>query len=180
MQVDWFGEPIDYSTAASEINAHLGSEYHGLIPTSWTLHDLTVTEETYPGANPAQAILPLEVTGLRSTPDTYLSPGLCPLLRLSTAVPKRYARGHMFMPPAISSNTVGSNGVWSTNAGSYAFLVDAFAAKLQQSFTGSSGSDYGSIVFSRTRVAQNATPYMFQVLSVTRKPEQHFLRSRAS
>lgn len=178
LEVDTLTDPPDYQGIATDVNTWLGTAYNNVLSGQFRFTDITVTEETFPGAIPGQGVHTTGTLGARSAPDTDLSIALCCLVQLRTATPKKYARGHLFMPPAMSVGQTDSGGQWSS-IGTYFGACTAFANLLAAGHTGGSTS-YTPVVFSRTRVAQGATPFAFKVTAATAALPQHFLRSRLS
>lgn len=168
--------PPNYVGIAVDIRDHLLATYTGLFPAFCTLQDVTATEYDYPGSTPAQGVAGIGTSGSRSTPDTKLDPALCPLLSLRTATPKRYARGHLFLPPVFDTAELANGGKINTG-GTLGIAINNFIDALKDSFTVGS-TDYAPIIFSRRRVQLNQTPFTFPVTSVTWDARQHWLRKR--
>jgi hypothetical protein len=147
-----------------------------MLPTGLTLHDMTVTEETYPGSTPRQAIKVVELVGTRQPTDTKLSPAICGLLHFGTATPKRYARGRIFCPGAYSSTSTQSGGTWDPG-GAYMVNVNNFGAAYAAAFS-TGDTDYAPEVFSRTQVQKGLPDFAFPITSVSLRPTMYFLRSR--
>lgn len=176
VEADTLTDPPNYGNMATDINSWLGFEYQSVLSSNFILQDLTITEETYPGATPGQGVKTIGTVGLRSAADTNLSVATCALLALRTATPKKYARGHLFLPPAMSSASSASGGQFLTT-GPYMTAATTFATKLAAGSTAGSTS-YAPIIFSRTRVREGLTPYFFKVTNAHVNTNQYFLRSR--
>ena len=176
IEADPLSDPLNYASAASDISTWLTTLYRAVLNTGTILHTLTVTEETYPSAPTGQGVASIEAAGTRTVSDSLLSPGLMAILHLSTATPKRYARGHLAMPPAIGSSALASNGGWAT-ANAYYTAITAFGSGLTSGHTAGSTS-YTPIIFSRTRAKQSLSPFVFPVTGTRIQPDQYFLRSR--
>src|SRR4029453_15132749 len=113
-EVDAFTSGPDYNTIANDIAAHLQSPYLACLASAITLQDVTVTAEDYPGSVPAQGIHSVQLAAPRAPGDFKLDPAICALIHLSTATPKRYARGHIFVPPAYTVTAVSGQAAWNT------------------------------------------------------------------
>lgn len=175
-ECDPLTSPLNFQGAATDIDSHLRTSYRGMLPANHTLHDLTVTGETYPGAEIGQGVVNIEALGTRATASTGLRPGICSLIQLRTATPKRYARGRLFMPPALNEGEVATGGVFNPG-GAYILSGGTFSAAYQTAFSVSS-TGYQPIVFSRSQVLKSLTPFIFPVLQVVPTGRQYMLRSR--
>lgn len=171
-----FTDPPDYAQIADDMGTWLGGLYTTALHTNYTLADITVTEETYPGAMVGQGISVRGSAGGRSGSANDLDVGLCQILQLKTATPKRYARGRLFMPPALDSTQCTPPGRWAT-ASTMHIANTAFGAALLSGHS-TTDVDYAPIIFSRTQVLKNLTPFQFPVTAVVATNVQHMLRSR--
>jgi hypothetical protein len=176
LEVDTLTDPPNYTNVATDINAWIGTEWNAILTTAQTFIDVTVTEETYPASVPGQGIVTRNTIGARAQADDDLSPALCALAQLRTATPKKYARGHLFLPPAMNQGASAPAGTFNVS-GPYITAAVAFGLKLQNGTTVGSTS-YKTIVFSKTRVARGQSPFTFPVTTVGIDVKQHFLRSR--
>jgi len=177
VEVDSFTSGPDYDQAAHEIWDRISGGYIEQLTTGMHCLDLTVTTEDYVGAVPAQGQHVVNLPGTRAITNEALSQGLCQLISWKTATPKRYARGHTFMPPGLDTFIASAGGQWDSSK-QYWFGCKAFADSYSVGWSGSSGNAYAPIVFSRTRVKLNQTPYQFPITGYRMDPKQHFLRSR--
>lgn len=176
VEADVLTSPPNYANIADDIATWLAAKWVLMLPVGYTLLDVTVTEETYPGSTPAQGISVRNSQGARTTPDTDLDVGLCQILQLKSATPKRYARGHIFAPPAISSSEAKAGGVWDPLK-PYASAVGGFGQQLTPGFSAGS-TTYSPIIFSTTQVKKGLTPFVFPVVAAVATPVMHMLHSR--
>src|SRR5215471_9663138 len=154
MEVDTLTSPPNWASIASDINTWLGQLWAACATASDTLTDITVTDENYPGSTHGQGVHAVGIPGARPLTDSSLSVALCAVGSFKTAVARRYARGHMFFPPAMVSGAAGSNGTWSqTNP--YWTACQAFLSSYAAGHTVGSTS-YVAEIFSRTKVAEAA------------------------
>lgn len=177
-EVDALSSPVDPVGVAADVYAHLGPKYLPMMYNNEVLHDVTVTTETYPGSVPAQGVKSVEVAGTRSTADQKLPPALCALLSWKTSTPKRYARGHMFCPPATSSASMTTAGLIDSS-GVYGTACSAFGTAYITGFTAGSTS-YAPIIFSKSQVHKALTPFIFPIIGFQLKSNASWLRKRSS
>jgi hypothetical protein len=178
LEVDTLADPPNWPSVATDVATWLGTDYLAMLPTSFVWHNLTVTAEDYPGSLFGQGIVSSEVPGNRTVADNRLDPAVCAVISWKTAVAKRYARGHMFCPPAITEGALGDDATWAP-ANPYFPACTAFANLFASGHSVASTS-YAPIVFSRTRVALNQSPYFFPIVGHSVGAKQHWLRSRSS
>lgn len=176
VEVDTLSDPVNWGTAAGDVSTWLTTLYRAMLPGGFTLHDLTLTAENYVGSDLGQGIASIELAGTFSPSDTKLNSALCAVLSFKTALAKRYARGHIFCPPPLSTTQLQAGGTWDP-AGTYLTAVNAFGAAYVAGHTAGSTS-YAPIVYSRTRANQAVSPYVFPIVSRTTKTTAHYLRSR--
>jgi hypothetical protein len=178
VEVDAFTSPPDYTKIANDIDAWLGLAYRNTVPDKYTVQDLTVTGVELQQQVLGQAVKVYGTAGLHPAADQILSRGLCLVGSLKTATPKRYARGRIFMPPALQESMAAEGGAWNPG-GTYALQCGAFfTAALQPHANGN--DTYSLAVFSRIRLlAGDSKPY-YTVLGITTDHLQHYLRSRVS
>jgi hypothetical protein len=178
VECDVLSSPPNWDTIAADLWAWLGTGYLGILTTADKFHELTVSDENYPGSTFGQGVHTVELAGTRSPGDLHLSPGLCALTQLRTATAKRYARGHFFNPPAYGSVEATANGNWASGS-NYIGACGNFAVTFGAGHTaGSTG--YVPIVFSRHQVALGQSKFTFPVTSVNVSLVQRFLRSRTN
>lgn len=176
LEVDTLTSPPNWQSIADDIGAWLAVPYQNLLSQADQFDQIVVTDENYPGSTFGQGVHPVALNGTRTTGDGKLGRGLCALVSLKTAVAKRYARGHMFAPPAWDSTSLSAGGTIALSS-AYHVTLEAFRAAWAAGHTAGSTS-YVPIVFSRTRVQQAATPFTFPVRTMTIDTKQHYLRSR--
>jgi hypothetical protein len=169
--------PFDPTTTATDIDARLTTEYRAMLTTVDTLLDITVTDMGDDPGGPLQYVLVKNVAGTRPTGDGFLDAAECAMISLSTAVPKRYARGRLFCPPAFNSTALAAGGTFAP-ANAYWLACVAFAAKLHSSWTVGANT-YTPGIWSQTRFAGGFTPFFFATTGAIVKNQQHWLRSRA-
>jgi len=169
-------DPPNWTSVAADIGSWLGPWYLDILSSNHILHDLTVTDEDYEGSTHGQGLFSWEQPGNRVLADHRLDPALCATVSWKTAVAKRYARGHSFMPPAGSETTTAEGGIWNV-AGPYITAIASFAQHYNDGHTVSS-TDYAPIVYSRTRQKLGLTPFHFPIISHRVNVKQSYLRSR--
>jgi len=175
-ELDSLTSGVSFQDVATDVSQHLGTEWRNILSTHEIFDDVTCTVEDYSGAVPAQGIVPWNFAGSRVVADQNLSLAICALGSWRTQTPKRYARGHTFFPPSVTSQGLDTLGLFNTSS-PYYVACQAFADKYAAQFT-VGNSTYTPIVFSRTRAKQNVTPFIFPVTAHSVLLPQHFLRSR--
>lgn len=177
-EVDTLTSPPNWNSIAADVGTWLAQEWFNLLSQHKIFDQIVVTDENYPGSTHGQGVHTAGSSGARIVPDQELDAALCEVVSLKTAVAKRYARGHVFLPPAETVTALGGIGLWSqTNA--YWLAAQAFAAKFLAGFTAGSTS-YTPEVFSRHLVATGVTPFTNKVTSAPLSAKQHWLRSRST
>jgi len=165
------------SSVITDIDAWLTTAYKNVLTDSTKLHDLTVSYAEAPAHPLGQAVKSIEAYGTRAQSDEKLSAGLCSVLALKTSVPKRYARGRIFVAPACNVAAAAEGGKWlSSNA--YWTTQTSLVTALLAGYTGAD-NEYKLAVFSPTQVAKGEDDYSFDVTNIGRSANQYFLRSRA-
>lgn len=177
-ELDAFTSPPDYQRAAVDIDAWLGQKWRDMNPSTYTVADLTVTSVDIPGEPLGQGTVFYNFAGSRTVADEDLSKGLCAVANLVTGVPKRWARGRLFAPPALASINASAGGNWNA-VDTYLINNLAFYTALLSPHTVGNNT-YTTSVFSPTQLALgNAKPWN-PVLGISSDGKQHFLRSRVS
>lgn len=175
-EVDTLSSPPDWNSVATDVNTWLGTLYKAILPNEDTFHDITVTDEDYPGSTLGQGVKSVELVGARAPSDGKLDRSLCAVLKWKTQTTKRYARGHMFAPPIQSSADCSATG-GINSAGTYGLACAAFANAYVAGSTAGSTS-YIPEIFSKTRQRAGASPFTFKVTAWGSDWKQHMLRSR--
>ena len=166
----------NWSNIANEIMTAYGTEYRNVLTDSMTMHDITVTTEEAPGGTPSQGVHSVELAGTRSQADASLGPSQCILLSAKTNTPKRYARGHIFLPPGLNASSVTSHGTWSS---SNAYWTTATALKNKLASSQNVGDNtYTYEIYSKTQRSKGFTPFAFPVTTILQDPTVHVLRRR--
>ncbi len=168
--------PFDPVDAANEIDTKLTTAYKAMLTTGDTVHDLTVTQVGVPDTDVVQSVKSLEVLGTRAAGSRTLDPALCMVSRLTTATPKRFARGRFWAPPAMDSAQTVAPGSWTT--GTYRTNVNTFATLLTATWTAGS-DDFTPIIWSDIQF-QRGEDFAFPITGKGSDLKQHFLRSRSS
>lgn len=176
VEVDQLAGPFNPTATVNDVDTWLTTLYKAMLYNNTKLHDLTVTLEDYALPDTGQAVKSIEAFGTRTTSDQKLDPAVCALLAWRTAVPKRYARGHTFAPPAISSTTISSLTNLATS-GNYWDALQAFGTAYVAGHTSGSTS-YKPIIYSRSQQLKSATPFIFDVTNFTVRPTTSLLRKR--
>lgn len=177
-EVDAFTSPPDYQQITTDLYAWLETKYFAMVPVSYDLDDLTVTGIAIPGQPLGQGIEVVPGTGFRAVSDEGLSAGLCEVAALHTGIPKRWARGRMFLPPALSTVEVGANGTWH-DTDPYMVACKAFMDLVVRP-NNVGNNTYSLVVYSPHQLLlQNAKPWN-TVVGYSMDGKQHFLRSRVS
>lgn len=177
-EVDTLTDPPNWATVAVDVDAWLSQVWLNVLSVADRYNQVVVTDENYPGSTHGQGVHVSGSPGTRTLSDTSLDPALCQVLSWKTAVAKRYARGHNFMPPAYSSATSTTGGTWN-GANAYFGACGAFGNKyLAGSVAGS--TSYIPEVFSKHLVATGVTPFANKVTGFQNGSHQHWLRSRST
>ena len=167
--------PADPDTWASDIDTRFRTSYKGLLTDSTKLHELTTTCVDGFGDIGVQGSVVIEQYGTRSEASAPLAEALCQVLSLKTATHKRYARGRMFLPPALVSGAIDAGGIWKasdaywTNATTFANLLAGWTH---------GDITYAPVVYSRRRKQLELSPAWFPITGYQQRSEQHWLRSR--
>lgn len=170
--------PAGPQTWADDLYTWLGTTYRNMLPTSYTWDNITTNTVEEPGADPGEGIHLVNLAGSRAPTDTKLNPGLGILVSFKTGTPKRYARGRMHPPPALSSTELQAGNYW-LSANPYQTAVQAFLTALLAGHT-IGDTTYFPTVFSRTELSRGAAKWRFPILTASIAPHPHFLRSRES
>ena len=177
-EVDTLTSPPNWTSVAGDINSWLSATYGGLLSVNDHFDQIVVTDENYPGSTHGQGVVSENRAGGRPVTDTLLNPGLCMVASWTTAVAKRYGRGHSFLPPIYSSNSLQSGGnVSGTSA--YWNAAIAFTNAYKAGFTAGSTS-YVPEVFSRHLVNSGITPFTNHITGGGPTGRTSFLRSRVT
>lgn len=175
-EVDTLTSPPDWQSIAADVDVWLGQSWLNLLSQTDTFHQITVTDENYPGSTFGQGVKPVELPGARFASDYKLDLAICALASWKTNTAKRYARGHTFLPPTYDSTDLTTYGHWA-NASNYFNAVHTFMNVYQGGHTAGSTS-YIPEIFSKTRERQGFTPFSFRVTGSAMSPIAHYLRSR--
>lgn len=170
--------PPNWNSVATDIYAWLGNLWANILPTFYTFDELVVTDENYPGSTFGQGIHVVGTPGTRTLSDTKLDPAMCAVASWKTAVAKRYARGHTFFAPCLTSTDTATSGLF-TVAGGYMTACKAFADAYTAGHVVGS-TDYAPAIFSKHEEALGHTPYWFPIAGYSLSPKQHWLRSRST
>lgn len=177
-EVDTLTSPPNWNSIATDVGAWLQTPWLNLLTQNCTFDQIVVTDENYPGTTSGQGVHVVGLGGNRTFADDALDRAQCGLLSFKTAVAKRYARGHMFLPPIFESGAISNEGTL-TNASAYKTTATTFFQAIGAGHTSGSTS-YTPEVFSRTRVARGETPFSFTMTGIFLDTHQHYLRSRLS
>lgn len=177
-EADTLSSPADYTGLATDIANHFKTQYLAFLTSAATFQNVTVTNEDYPSAPVGQGVANVNAAGTRNPVDQKLDPNDCALLSWHTGVPKRYARGWMFCPPALDSSSLMATNLFDP-ALAYGQAVIAFSGLYTTGFTVGSTS-YTPIIFSRSQVKKGLSPYQFRVTGGTWDQKQHWLRKRTT
>jgi len=178
VEVDTLSSPPNWGSIAGDINTWLGTQWRNILTTHDVFDSIVVTDEDYPGSTLGQGVVSLAAVGTRTTSDTDLSPGLCAIGTFKSSVAKRYARGHVFFPPAYNSGEMIAGGLWSFTS-SYTIACAAWHDQYRAGHT-SGSSGYVPIIYSRTRQKRGESPFTFPIVAGIVRQGQFFLRSRTT
>ena len=178
VECDVLSSPPNWANIAADMQSWLAVLWNNILTTAYSFDSITVTDENYPGSTHGQGVVTPATTGARVPNDTKLDPALCQVGSWKTAVAKRYARGHIFFPPAIDTSTVVTGGSFSASQAYY----QANAAFMNSFKAGhvSGSTSYVPIVFSKHQVSMGLTPFTFPITGVILQSKQHWLRSRST
>lgn len=171
----------------NEIASALAASYRAILPTTYTFDRIDCVEVPNPNDPtqvPRAATSLQNVAGTRVVSNSDLPAPVCAVLKLKTGSVGRSFRGHLFMPPCESSSQI-ANDVF-TGAGTYIPPIDAFAAKLNDSFSGGASWatlwlttwDAKLVVYSPTRHRQGVNPVTSEIVAASTDRTVHWLRSR--
>lgn len=178
LEVDTLTSPPDWATIAGDVYTWLGTLWNNVLSTTTTFDQIVVTDENYPGSTHGQGVHVVNTVGARTIGDDKLDPAICAVGSLKTAVVKRYARGHIFLPPALNSAALAATGIFN-GADAYWSSCVAFVNAFVGGHTAGSTS-YAPEVFSRHQVATGQTPFTFPIVGFSMNSKQKFLRSRST
>lgn len=168
--------PADPQDWAGDMLGHFGTLYRNMLTTGYVLDNVTTNTVEEEGVEPGEGIAISGGQGTRAAGDTKLDAGICALLSLKTATPKKYARGRIFLPPVVDAAQLQAGGGFS-GGGSYWTAVQAFRSSLDAGFS-QGDTTYTPVVFSRTQLSRGFTPYHFNVVLSVASLKPHYLRSR--
>lgn len=186
----WHGLYSDTpAQVAGELSSALATSYRAILPTTYTFDRIDVVEVPDPNDPtqvPSAATVLQGVAGTRTVANSDLPPPVCAVLKLKTGSVGRSFRGHLFMPPCESSANVVNDVFAGTST--YVTTIDAFAAKLNDSFSG--GASWTTlwtttwnaklVVYSPTRHKQGINPVTSEIAAASCDRTVHWLRSRRS
>jgi len=175
-EVDWLIDPIDYGKVAKDVHDQFAGPYVSLLSSLDTWDQVVARQWEVPGVAPGEGSFPVATLGARAVAQQDLAPACCALISLKTATPKRYARGHVFAPPAYTTAVTAPPSRWNPTGPYFTKVVDVASAYQLGFSTGNAA--YKPIVFSYTRLKLKEPPYQFDVVSAAAKNEQHWLRKR--
>jgi hypothetical protein len=178
VEADVLADPPNWDNVATDMQDWFGQEWLNMLPVGYVLEEIVVTDENYTGSTFGQGVASINLPGVRATSDVLLDPALCAVASWKTNTAKRYARGHTFLPPAISHSELGGTATWS-NIGAYWQACLAFSAKYAVAHNAGS-TTYVPIVYSHTRAKLGLTPFTFPIRGHSLSEKQHWLRSRSS
>ena len=161
-------------TVADEVSTWLTTAYRAMLPAAYSVSDVSV-RELYT-STPAQGVHAISAAGTLSGSSGNLPREVCLILSLKSAVATRSGRGRMFIPSPLNSGFLSSQDVWDT-ASAYWSAVNTFGNALLAGRTFTSGVlDYhlSCRIHSRTRNED------YDLTSFVRRPQPHWLRSRAT
>lgn len=176
VELDALSSVSNWSNIANEIHTGVGTEYLNHLPNTIIWDDISVQTEPIKDPGSQVGVHTVSATGTRNVLDANLAYGLCILAAVKTDTPKRYARGRMFMPPAVSEAATSDQGVWNVG-NAYWTTANTFLNKLKTGFTVGDNS-YQWVIYSRRREQLGASPVTFPVTAYQMRSQQHFLRSR--
>ncbi len=169
-------DPPNWTNIATDLDTKFTTLYRAIVASNCVVHDLTVTDEDYPGSTLGQGFKSIEAAGTRTASDSFLGGAPCMVVALKSTVTKRYARGRMFMPPIVGSSALASDSSFAT-ANAYYTAITAFMNALIAPWSAGS-TDYQTIVYSKRQLEQGLTPYAFNVTNYARSPQMRYLRRR--
>jgi hypothetical protein len=176
LEVDTLSSPVNWASVANDIYTWLGTLWNNVLEAGDHFDQVVVTDENYAGSSFGQGVHNAGTAGARVANNHNVAPAACMVAGWRTATAKRYARGHIFFPPAYDASILGAGGTF-TAASAYVVACNAFATSYAAGHTSGSTS-YVPIVFSRTRAKLNTLPFTFPVTAYTLQLGQHWLRSR--
>lgn len=176
VEVDTLASPPNWGSIATDVDAWLSQHWQNMLSTADRYDQCVVTDENYPGSTHGQGVHVSGVDGTRTLTDTSLRPAVCGVVSWKTAVAKRYARGHNFLPPAYSSQSSAANGGWQGANAYYTSMID-FCSTFAGGHTAGSTS-YVPEVFSKHLVTTGVTPFSNKITGFNVDGYQHWLRSR--
>lgn len=178
VECDVLASPPNWANIAADMKTWLATKWNNILVPAFTFQDITVTDENYPGSTHGQGVANVNTVGARVPNDSKLDPAMCQVGSWKTAVAKRYARGHIFFPPAVDTTSIATGGIF--NSGQAYYIANAaFMTSFQAGFVAGSTS-YVPIVFSKHQVSMGITPFTFPITGVILNSKQHWLRSRST
>ncbi len=176
---------VSADDVAGFVSTWLATAWKAVVPEEATVQTLTVREELAPGDSsvPDEGSRSYGTAGTLATGDTVLPRPMCMWVAAHTNAAVRSGHGGMFLPPALASNYLDAGGVIkSTNDywNAAATLIGDLLAGHDYTIVPSSAGHLSYVIYSRTRRARGDAEYYFDVTSMTRHPEWHWLRSRST
>lgn len=170
------GDEPDPDDVAAAVYNHIGSNFLGLVHSSYSLDAVVATEEVIPPA--------VGVGGQHNTPGAVGAIGgsitiphaLSAVINIHTQTRSRSSRGWMKLPsPCVGSYLNGD--LWGS---SYTGGLTSFANLLDDQLTLGTLiiTDLNPVVYSRTRHRAGLTPYTFRVTSAGYNPQARWQRTR--
>jgi len=180
------GSPPDLTELTglvNDLNTWINSTYRAIFPSTRFLQSISAEQVSDPTAPVVQEkyLLTVHQAGTRAPTGTSVPESLCAVIRLRTPNASRNFRGHNFMPPMTTYASLSGNLL--NTSDSYYTSILAYVAKLaagaspSPSWTGSTLSNYGLVIYSKT-LAKLAQPSVALCNAVVIDGLVHFLRSR--
>lgn len=178
VEVDTLTSPPNWGSIAADVHTWLGTPWNNILTTNETFDQVVVTDENYPGSTHGQGVSTVATQGARTLNDNHIDPAMCLVVSWKTAVAKRYARGHNFLPPATDGSAITGGGIFLSTS-PYYVACNGFTLTFAGGHTAGSTS-YVPEVFSRHQVALAATPFTFPITARSLPVKQRWLRSRST
>lgn len=170
-------EQADMGEIINSVDTELTTLYKACLNAQWTLEELLLR-----GVGPEDGNADskqINAAGTLANGSGVLPREICMVLSLRTNYAKRSGHGRLFIPSPMYSSYLNTGDQWATG-GAYWTAAAAFGAKLVAGWTLTYGVGGAQSAPMRINVWSRRHQENHEVTSYVRRPQPHWLRSRAT
>jgi hypothetical protein len=168
---------------AGDVDAYFTTTYRAMFTATATVKAVRTFSVPVAGTKDPYLEYVFNINLVGTNGNTQTGPdSLCAVAAVQTPVAKRFARGHIFLPPQTLATMDNNGKLWNQSAGSWASWA-AFVAKLatgcapSPTWTGSALSASRLAIYSKVQ-DKVVGDLVTEATAVTLRPEVRWLRSR--